>query len=416
MPIRGSITIPGDKSISHRALLIASLIEGTHVINNISTGQDVENTLKCLNNLGIRSANNDNTLSIHGGNFKIPDEQLFCGNSGTALRLLSGLLVGLNIQAKLSGDESLLNRPMDRIIKPLLSMGANIKGHNNYAPIIIKSSESLKDLEYHMPIASAQVKSALLVAGIASNKQIIIHEKYTTRDHTEILLKNIGYNIYKNDSTIILKPSNIPVKNLNFDIPGDISSAAFFIGAACMIPNSDLRINNLLLNDTRMGFIKILKKMGAGIIIHNSRYINGEKVGDIQVYYKPLYGINITAEDIPSIIDELPILSIVATQAEGMLIVSGAEELRYKESNRIESIVLNLKKMGVKAIEKKDGFIIEGPSILNKASIQSYDDHRISMAFIIAGISSGAYNDIDNIDCINSSYPEFITTLKRVIR
>ena len=416
MPIRGSITMPGDKSISHRALLIASMIPGENLINNISTGQDVENTLQCLNSIGIKSDKNNNTLSIQGGNFIIPKKRLFCGNSGTTLRLLSGLLVGLNIKAELYGDESLLSRPMDRIINPLLNMGANIKGDNNYAPIAINPVASLKDLEYNMTIASAQVKSALLLAGIGSNKKIIINEPYPTRNHTEIMLADIGYNICKKDDSIILKPNKNPIENINIDIPGDISSAAFLIGAACMIPNSDLRINDLLINETRMGFIKILKKMGAGIIIHNPRYINGEKVGDIQVHYKPLYGINITAKDIPSIIDELPILSVVATQAEGMMIISGAEELRYKESNRIKSIVLNLKRMGVKAIEKKDGFIIEGPSILNKALIQSYDDHRIAMSFIIAGISSGGYNDIDNIECINSSYPEFIKTLKKVIR
>ena len=219
-----------------------------------------------------------------------------------------------------------------------------------------------------------------------------------------------------NGNSIIYNPTFNKPNNIDIDIPGDISSASFFIGAACMIPNSDLRINNVLINDTRMGFINVLKKMDAGIIIHNPRYINGEKVGDIQVHYKPLYGVDINSEDIPSIIDELPILAVVATQAEGITRVSGAEELRYKESDRIFAVVENLKKMGVKVIEKKDGFVIEGPSILSNAGINSYDDHRIAMAFIIAGISSGNYNEIDNIDCIKISYPKFLETLKKIIR
>ena len=416
MPIRGSITLPGDKSISHRALLISSLIPGKNLIKNLATGEDVHQTLKCLNNIGIQTSQSDNMLIVNGGGFKDPSKTLFCGNSGTTMRLLSGLLTGLNINAKLTGDASLLKRPMDRIINPLLNMGANIVGNSNYAPIVIKAENSLKNIEYTMDVASAQVKSALLLAGIAANKKIIIHEKYITRDHTEIMLDDIGYNINKVNNTIILEPHSKHIKNISIDIPGDISSASFFIGAACMIPNSDLRINNVLINETRMGFINMLRKMGAGIIIHNKRYVNGERVADIQTYYKPLYGININKEDIPSVIDELPILSVIATQAEGMTIISGAEELRYKESNRIESIVFNLKNMGVKAIEKKDGFIIEGPSILNKTLIKSYDDHRIAMSFVIAGLSSGGYNDIDNIECVNSSYPEFIATLKKIIR
>ena len=416
MPIRGSINLPGDKSISHRALLISSLISGQNHIKNLSTAEDVLHTLKCLNNIGITSSIKKNNIIIHGGTFSDPIQQLFCGNSGTTMRLLSGLLVGLNLEAELVGDESLQRRPMDRIIIPLKIMGSNISSANSKAPILIKKSDSIKDLKYNMDIISAQVKSALLLAGVASNKKVHISEENKSRDHTEIMLNDIGYDLNTKGNSIIYNPTFNKPNNIDIDIPGDISSASFFIGAACMIPNSDLRINNVLINDTRMGFINVLKKMDAGIIIHNPRYINGEKVGDIQVYYKPLYGVDINSVDIPSIIDELPILAVVATQAEGITRVSGAEELRYKESDRIFAVVENLKKMGVKVIEKKDGFVIEGPSILSNAGINSYDDHRIAMAFIIAGISSGNYNEIDNIDCIKISYPEFLETLKRIIR
>ena len=416
MPVRGSISIPGDKSIAHRALLISSLIPGENHIKNLPSSMDVMHTLRCLNNIGIISTNKQDTLAVKGRTFTASDKPLFCGNSGTTMRLLTGLLAGVNISAELTGDKSLSKRPMSRLINPLLAMRAKISCNKDYAPIIINKTNGLIDLTYNMDIASAQVKSALLLAGVGGNKKIIIYEKYKTRDHTEIMLRNIGYSIRSQRDSIILNQISKAPKNLNIDIPGDISSASFFIGAACMIPNSDLRINDVLINDTRMGFIKILKKMGAGIIIHNKREIQGEKVGDLQVYYKPLYGINITSKEIPSIIDELPILSIVSTQAEGMTIISGAKELRYKESDRIQSIVSNLRKMGVKIIEKNDGFIIEGPSILNKAMIKSYDDHRIAMSFIIAGISSGNYNEIDNIECIDSSYPEFINTLQKIIR
>ena len=416
MPIRGSINMHGDKSISHRALLISSLIPGQNNIKNLSTAEDVLHTLKCLNDIGIISSIEKNNIVIIGRTFSNPNQQLFCGNSGTTMRLLSGLLVGLNIIAKLDGDESLQRRPMDRILRPLKIMGANISSANSKAPILIKKSDAIKDLNYNMDIASAQVKSALLLAGVASNKKVHISEENKSRDHTEIMLNDIGYDLnIKGNSIIYNRTFNKP-NNIDIDIPGDISSASFFIGAACMIPNSDLRINNVLINDTRMGFINVLKKMDAGIIIHNPRYINGEKIGDIQVHYKPLYGVDINSTDIPSIIDELPILAVVATQAEGITRVSGAEELRYKESDRIFAVVENLKKMGVKVIEKKDGFVIEGPSILSNAAINSYDDHRIAMAFIIAGISSGNYNEIDNIDCIKISYPEFLETLKRIIR
>ena len=267
-----------------------------------------------------------------------------------------------------------------------------------------------------MPVPSAQVKSSLLLAGICANKKITIKEEYPSRNHTEIMLKNIGYDFISRESKVIFNPSDRKIKNIDINIPGDISSASFFIGAACMIPNSDIIIKNLLINNTRMGFIKTLKKMGAGIVIKNKRNINGEEIGDVQVYYKPLYGVNINAKDIPFIIDELPILSVVSTQAEGMSIISGAEELRYKETDRINAITSNLKSMGVKVIDKKDGLMIEGPSILSKADIISYNDHRIAMAFIIAGISSGNYNDIDNIDCIKISYPGFLETLKKIIR
>ena len=416
MPIRGHINLPGDKSISHRALLIASILDGENYIYNLSTAIDVNNTMQCLNQIGIKSSRQKNNVVIKGNTFISSQKTLDCGNSGTTMRLLSGLLGGLNISSKLIGDKSLLKRPMDRIVNPLKNMGIKISCNNNTAPITIKESEKLNGLNYNMNISSAQIKSALLLAGVSSNNKITINEQYPSRNHTEIMLKNIGYNINVTNNTITLHTIKHNLKNLDIHIPGDISSAAFFIGAACMIPNSDLKINNVLINDTRMGFIEILKKMGAGIIIHNQKNVNGESVGDIQVYYKPLYGIDIDDKNISSMIDELPILAVVATQAEGITTVSGAKELRYKESDRIKTTVENLKNMGAKIIEKNDGLIIEGPNILNKANIKCYNDHRIAMSFIIAGISSGNYNNIDNIDCINTSYPEFIDTLKKIIR
>ena len=416
MPIRGIINIPGDKSIAHRALIISALIPGENNITNLPRGLDVGNTMDCLKHIGIQVYSTKNTVLVKGNTFKQPTEPLYCGNSGTTMRILSGLLGGLNIPSKLIGDKSLSNRPMDRIIEPLTNMGINIYSNSGRAPIKIKKSNKFSNLEYEMKVPSAQVKSSLLLAGVCANKKITIREEYPSRNHTEVMLKNIGYNIINKGNKIIFNPLGEQIKNIDTNIPGDISSASFFIGAACMIPNSDIIIKDLLINNTRMGFIKILKKMGAGIIIKNRRTIDGEEIGDIQVYYKPLYGVDINAKDIPFIIDELPILSVVATQAEGMTIISGAQELRYKETDRINAIVSNLKAMGVKAIDKKDGLMIEGPSILRKADIRSYNDHRIAMSFIIAGISSGNYNVINNTDCISSSFPEFNSILKKIIK
>ena len=416
MPIRGTLTLSGDKSISHRALMVSSLIDGENYIKNLSTSNDVQRTLNCLNSLGLQSHYKGDMLVVRGNTLKKSNKKLDCGNSGTTMRLLAGLLGGLNIPAKLIGDQSLLQRPMDRIIEPLKGMMVNISCNKNNPPITINKSNNLINLNYNQEIPSAQVKSSLLLCGLSANKKIIIHERIKTRDHTEIMLNNIGANINIDNSKITLNPSNQKLDSLDMEVPGDISSVSFFIGAACMIPNSDLIIKDVLINKSRIGFIKALVKMGAGIEITNKRIWNGESVGDIHVFYKPLHAINLNKDAIPYIIDELPILAIVATQAEGTTIITGAEELRYKESNRIYTLCSNLKSMGVTVIEKKDGFIIEGPSILSNASIMSYNDHRIAMAFIVAGISSGNYNTIDNIECINSSFPEFINTLKTIIR
>jgi len=416
VPVRGILTLPGDKSISHRALMISSLIDGKNYIKNLSTSNDVKKTLNCLNALGVRSCYENDILVVEGNTLGKPNKDLDCGNSGTTMRLLAGLIGGLNIPAKLTGDQSLSKRPMYRIINPLQDMQVNITCNKNNPPIIIKKTNNLINLSYNQEVASAQVKSSLLLCGLSANRRIIIHEEIKTRNHTEIMLKHLGANINTHNGKITLNPLNQKLNNLEVEIPGDISSASFFIGAACMIPNSDLIIKDVLVNDSRIGFIKALQKMGAGIEINNKRMRNGEPIGDIGVFYKPLHAINLDKDTIPYIIDELPILAVVATQAEGATIIAGAEELRYKESDRIHTLCSNLKAMGVTVIEKKDGFIIEGPAILSNANIKSYDDHRIAMAFIIAGISSGNYNTIDNIECINSSFPEFIDTLKTIIR
>ncbi len=415
MPIRGIINLPGDKSISHRALMLAALTNGECSIHNLSTGEDVESTRNCLFNCGIESKKENGHLLITGGKLKNPLSPINCGNSGTSARLLSGLLLGQGINAKLIGDESLSSRPMRRIIAPLQEMGGSISANENKLPINIKRSE-LNSISYTMPIASAQVKSAIIFAALGANNFVEIVEPTKSRDHSELMLKYLGVEIQVVGDKIIIPPLTKSLNKFNMTIPGDPSSAAFFAAAAAMIPNSDLTIKNISANPMRIGFFNILEKMGGGVSWSNIHTECGELIGDVHIYYEPLHGVTITKNEIPSLIDELPIISVMASMAEGPTIVEGAEELRVKETDRIHAICMNLKAMGVNVVEKKDGFIIDVPNILHNTRINSFGDHRIAMAFTIAGLNAGNYNEIDDVECVNISFPEFFDVLKSVLK
>ena len=415
MPIRGSISLPGDKSISHRAIMLAGLTDGECIINNLSTGKDVESTRSCLSSCGIKSRKENGVIYISGGEFENPNLPLDCGNSGTTTRLISGLLSGQGLTAKLIGDTSLSARPMGRAILPLTEMGAEISGTDGKLPLSIFSRQ-LNGIEYTLPVASAQVKSCIILATLGAMSETKIIDPFKTRDHSEIILKSLGANILMEKNEILISPLNGKLNSFELTVPGDPSSAAFFAAASAMIPNSDLIIKNISANPTRIGFFDVLEKMGGGVEWKNLHQECGELVGDVHIYFQPLHGISLKKEDIPSIIDELPILAVLASTADGPTIIEGAEELRVKETDRIYAICTNLLSMGVNVVEKKDGFIIDAPNILQSTNIKSFGDHRIAMAFTIAGLSASSYNQIDDMDCVNISFPEFSETLESLIK
>ena len=415
MVIEGEIDLPGDKSISHRSLMISALSQGVSRISNLSKGNDIISTINCLKACGIKIKYHDEDMVVDGGKFSNPDSDLDCGNSGTTVRLLMGLLIGQGISATFTGDRSLLKRPMLRIIKPLELMGAKIEHNDGKLPIKI-NSKKLKGIQYSSTIASAQIKSSIILAGLGSKGTTAYTEPFKSRDHTEIMLKNLGTNISTQGLKTTLKPLIKPLKSMQIKIPGDPSSAAFFAGAVALIPGSRITINNLLNNPTRNAFFLVLKEMGLGINYINEKINDGENVADLEVYFRKIKSAKILEQNIPNIIDEIPILAILATQAEGRTVIKGAKELRYKECDRIHAICSNLKKMNANILELDDGFIIEGPSKLIGARVNTYGDHRIAMAFSIAGLISKEPVILDNQDCVSISFPNFFQKLKEVAK
>ena len=415
MVIEGEIDLPGDKSISHRSLMISALSQGVSRISNLSKGNDLISTVNCLKACGVKIKYHHEDVVVYGGKFSNPDSVLDCGNSGTTVRLLMGLLIGQGISATFTGDRSLLKRPMFRIIKPLELMGAKIEHNDGRLPIKI-NSKKLKGIQYSSTIASAQIKSSIILAGLGSKGTTTYTEPFKSRDHTEIMLKNLGSNISTQGLMTTLKPLTKPLKSMQIKIPGDPSSAAFFAGAVALIPDSKITINNLLNNPTRNAFFLVLKEMGLGINYINEKINDGENVADLEVYFRKIKSAQILEQNIPNIIDEIPILAILATQAEGRTVIKGAKELRYKECDRIHAICSNLKKMNANILELDDGFIIEGPSKLIGARVVTYGDHRIAMAFSIAGLISKEPVILDNQDCVSISFPNFFQKLKEVAK
>jgi len=414
MRINGEISLPGDKSISHRSLMFASLTDGECIIHNISTGEDVESTRKCLAQCGIESHKEGSKVCINGGVFSDPSEPLDCGNSGTTIRLLAGLLAGQRVRAEFIGDESLTKRPMNRIISPLSKMGVGIESNKGSLPLKIKPVK-VNGISFIPPVASAQVKSCVILAALGAEGETVIEEKIKTRDHTEIMLTELGAPLSSNCNVKVHRLESF-LRPFEITVPGDPSSAAFFAAAAALIPNSSITIKNVLANPTRIGFFQLLQKMGTGVEWQNMRKECGEWVGDVHIYSQPLNGIDITSEMVPSVIDEIPIIAILATQADSPSTVSGAEELRVKECDRIKAVCENLSAMGGQVIEKKDGFIINQSDSLFNTNIKTYGDHRIAMSFTIAGLLTPKRNKLDDENCINISFPEFNSILQQVCR
>ena len=415
-PLKGIIKVPADKSISHRAAIFSALVKEPVLISNFSSGADCKSTLSVLEQLGaeINFQSKNNLIISNKIGFKKPDNVLDVGNSGTTIRLMSGVLAGADFCSVLTGDESLKKRPMSRIITPLRQMNADIQSENNdnKAPIMIKGSK-LKGITYNSPIASAQVKSCILLAGLNAEGTTIVEEPFKSRDHTETLLSYFGADIKSEDTKVTIKKSNLYSKPVS--IPGDISSAAFFIVAASIIPDSEIIINGVGLNPTRTGIIDVMKQMGADITILNKRTACNEEIGDIKVKYSDLNAIDIGRETIPRIIDELPIIAIAATQAKGTTIVREAEELRYKESDRIKAVCLELKKLGADIEEATDGFVITGKTKLRgNCVLETYNDHRIAMSEYVAGLIALKPIQIKDFHWVNISFPEFTEIFEKI--
>jgi 3-phosphoshikimate 1-carboxyvinyltransferase len=414
----GFISPAGDKSISHRLAILGAIAHGDTIIRNHCTGEDFFSTLKCLSDLGINYEIENNSVIIHGkGLFglKEPKNVLYAGNSGTTIRLLTGVLAAQQFASTITGDESLINRPMKRIIEPLSMMGAQIEARrNNFPPLSIRGTE-LKPINYILPIGSAQVKSAILLAALYPKGKSRIRDPFYSRNHTENLLPHFNADISFEDDWIIIN-GQTPLKGIDFTVPGDFSSAAFFIAGAILNENSSITIKNVGLNPTRTGFLNILKQMQAKINILNTAMIGNEKIGDISIASSELRAISIDKNIIPSIIDELPIFAVLATKASGITTVRGAEELRYKETDRIKAIVNNLTNLGISIKELKDGFIIKGQQKIQGGTAHSYSDHRIAMAMAIAGTASlnGVY--IKDAECVSISYPNFFETLYSIAK
>lgn len=405
--LQGEIEIPADKSISHRAVMLASLANGISVIKNFSHGQDPLSTLKVLSDLGVKSEFIDNkTLKITSkGKLNTPKQELFCGNSGTTMRLVSGILSGQNFNSTLTGDESLTLRPMKRIIEPLTLMGAKIESDNFHSPLKISGSK-LFGIDYISKLASAQVKSSIILAGLFADGKTSVTEPYTSRNHTEIMLKYLGANILTDGLKVTVSKSTLEAKTIK--IPGDISSAAYFIAAALIVPNSNVILKNVGLNPTRTGILEVCKKMGGNIEILNIKTISGERVGDIRVKYSELEGCTIEGEIIPRLIDELPVIAVLATQAKGQTIIKNAEDIRNKESDRIKTTVCELAKLGAEITETPDGFIVQGKKELNGDTIvETYKDHRLAMSMFVAGLICKKPIKINDFEWVNISFPEF---------
>lgn len=412
--LKGYVTIPADKSISHRAVMFASLAKGKSVIKNFSNGADPLSSLSVFSTLGVQHEFiNKNTLVINSnGNLNAPSDVLNCGNSGTTMRLVSGILAGQNFKSVLCGDESLSKRPMKRIIIPLQMMGAQIYSVDGHAPLEI-FGQTLHGIDYVSPIASAQVKSCVLLAGLKAGGITTFSEPYLSRNHTELLLKYMGAEIDSVGTCVKIRKSALQPKNI--EICGDISSAAFFIAAGLIVPDSDIILKDVGLNCTRTGILDVAKSMGGDVEILDKQTVSGEVKGDIRIRYSKLRGCVIEKDLIPRLIDELPIIAVMASLAEGQTIVKDAQDLRNKESDRIAAVVSELRKLGADINETPDGFVINGKkSLKGGAQVLSYHDHRLAMSLYVAGLVCDEAVAIDDFEWVSISFPNFEFLLSKL--
>lgn len=417
--LKGEVSIPGDKSISHRAVMFGSLAEGTTEVTNFLQGADCLSTISCFRKLGIEIENTSQRILIHGKGphgLTEPSDTLDTGNSGTTTRLISGILAGQRFTTILNGDASIQTRPMKRIITPLSIMGADItslKG-NDCAPLRICGGQ-LHGIAYKSPVASAQVKSCVLLAGLYADAPTSVTEPVLSRNHTELMLAGFGAHVASSGTTATIEPEP-DLNGMKIEVPGDISSAAYFLAAGLMIPNSEILIKNVGINPTRDGILRVAKEMGGDITILNEKTSGGEPTCDLLVRSSSLKGVTIGGKIIPTLIDEIPMIAVMACFAEGITTIKDAQELKVKESNRIDTVVTNLKAMGAHIEATDDGMIIEGGYPLHGAVIDSHLDHRIAMSFAIGALGADGETRIEEAECVKISYPEFYQTLEKLIQ
>jgi len=411
--LHGRVSLPGDKSLSHRAVLLGALAEGTSRVENFLPAADCQATVRCLRALGVEIETLAPTaLAVHGRGLhglSPAGAPLDCGGSGTTMRLLAGILAGQPFRSVLTGNDSLRRRPMDRVALPLRMMGAQVETTKGRPPLEITGGP-LRPIDYTLPVASAQVKSAILLAGLYARGPTTVREPALSRDHTERMLRAMGANLTVDGLAVTLHPDS-PLHARDTVIPGDISSAAFLLAAALLLPGSEVVLEGVGVNPTRTGILDVLGDMGAEVVLENSREVGGEPVADLTVRSSRLRATNIGGPLIPRLIDELPLIALIATQAEGVTVVQDAAELRVKESDRIATTVAELRKLGADIEARPDGFVIRGPTPLRGAEVESHGDHRLAMTLTVAGLIARGETVIQDTECIGDSFPGFEETL-----
>ena len=415
--LKGTVTVPGDKSISHRSIMFGALSNGTTRVTNFLKGADCLSTIDCFRNLGIQIDDNPDEILIHGKGLhglSAPKRMLDTGNSGTTTRLICGILAGQDFTTELNGDASIQTRPMKRITEPLSQMGAHITSlkNNDCAPLRIEGAP-LHGIHYVSPVASAQVKSCILLAGLYADCPTSVTEPYLSRNHSEIMLRHFGVDLKSKGVTATIQPG-AELFAQDIQVPGDISSAAYFIAAGLMVPDSEILIRNVGINPTRNGMLKVCQDMSADLTLLNVREAGGEPVADLLVRHSSLRGVTIGGAIIPTLIDELPMIAALACFAEGTTIIKDAQELKVKESNRIEVMAVNLNAMGACVTATEDGMIIEGGHPLHGAVIDSRLDHRIAMTFAVTALAADGETRIQGADCVRISYPGFYKDLEKL--
>lgn len=417
--LRGTLSVPGDKSISHRGVMFGSIAKGTTELTGFLDGADCRSTIACFRAMGIKIEQVKDHVMIHGNGLhglQAPTSMLDVGNSGTTTRLISGILSAQNFTSELNGDASIQKRPMKRIMDPLSQMGASIvslKG-NDCAPLRI-TGQPLHGIHYNSPVASAQVKSCILLAGLYADGETSVTEPAISRNHTELMLGGFGATIRSEGNTAIIRPAK-ELYGQKIAIPGDISSAAYFIAAGLIAEDADILITNVNTNPTRAGIIEVAKAMGGKITLENERIVSGEPVADLHVVSSTLHGCEISGDIIPTLIDEIPVIAVMASAAVGTTTIRDAAELKVKESDRIATVTENLRAMGAAINPTADGMIIEGGKALHGATIQTYLDHRIAMAFTVASLLTEEEVTLDHPECVTISYPEFYQDFQKIMQ